>query len=262
MHASSRSVAAALCASLGLAIVIGAIFGAASERAASERDAIEIAASGLWSSLALGAFALAGALAQPGRPSAALGLGQAEQLLPPWQVGAVICGFVGCSHLVYLAITLTPLHDMGVLGILERGLRGARGAALALAVAGVAIGPGVCEELLFRGLLLRGIARGRGRGVAVVASALLFAALHLDPVQGPGAFVLGLYLGAAALASGGTRVPILCHIINNLVALAAAVAGPEALATLPGAGLALASGAAASLGIVLLHRAAPFSTAR
>jgi membrane protease YdiL (CAAX protease family) len=144
---------------------------------------------------------------------------------------------------------------MSVLETLERALRDARGVTLALAVAGIAIAPGICEELLFRGLLLRGIASSRGGAAAIAVTSILFAALHLDPAQSPGAFLLGLYLGASALVSGGTRAPILCHTANNLAAVAAAVAGPERVAALPAAALALASGVAALLGIGVLLRA-------
>jgi membrane protease YdiL (CAAX protease family) len=257
VHGTSRSVAAACCASLGLALQIGIFLRSSPDRAAAGPAALEIALAGLGSSLALGAFALAGALAQRASLRDNLGLGRSSVKLSPWRVAALIVGFLGCSHLVDLGLSLTPLYDTSALGILERGLRNARGATLALAVVGIAIGPGLCEELLFRGLLLRGLARRWGAGAAILSTSFFFAALHLDPVQGPAAFVLGLYLGAAALASGGTRVPILCHIANNLVALAAAVAGLEALSARGSATLALASGVAALLGMGVLRRAAP-----
>ncbi len=53
----------------------------------------------------------------------------------------------------------------------------------------------ITEELLFRGLILRGLLSRFGAGPAVALTALLFAAFHVNPWQFLGAFVLGLLFG-------------------------------------------------------------------
>ncbi len=58
----------------------------------------------------------------------------------------------------------------------------------------------ITEELLFRGLILRGLLSRFGAGSAVVVTAMLFALFHVNPWQFLGAFVLGLLFGWFYLA--------------------------------------------------------------
>ena len=102
---------------------------------------------------------------------------------------------------------------------------GARGVTLLLLLLGIAVAPGVAEELLCRGLFQRALQRRYGGSVAVLGSAVIFGAIHLDLAQGMLAFVLGLYLGAMALATGSSRAGIFAHILNNAVATCIAAVG-------------------------------------
>ncbi len=58
------------------------------------------------------------------------------------------------------------------------------------------------EELFFRGFLLRGLLRSMSPWVAVVVQAVVFAAVHLQPLQFPGLLVVGLATGAVAVRTG------------------------------------------------------------
>ncbi|NLG24754.1 MAG: CPBP family intramembrane metalloprotease [Clostridiales bacterium] len=85
----------------------------------------------------------------------------------------------------------------------------------------IAIVPGVCEEVLFRGTILGAWERGGSRR-AIVASALLFAAMH--PLSGLPVYVLaGLMLGYVAVASGSLYVSMAMHATYNLTALGVAL---------------------------------------
>ena len=53
----------------------------------------------------------------------------------------------------------------------------------------------VTEEFLFRGIILRGFLGAYSARNAILLSAFLFAAFHLNPWQGIGAFLLGLLFG-------------------------------------------------------------------
>ncbi len=69
--------------------------------------------------------------------------------------------------------------------------------------------------------------------------------LHGDPVHGASAAILGLYLGTVVVLAGSVRAAILCHTVNNLVAVTTAARLPEI--PTPGlasslAGLAVAAG--------------------
>ncbi|MBQ8907500.1 MAG: CPBP family intramembrane metalloprotease [Clostridia bacterium] len=79
--------------------------------------------------------------------------------------------------------------------------------------------PALFEELFFRHYLLSSLRGEGGYGGAVLLSALLFALLHADFYQMPYAFVAGLLLGIAALASGSFLLPCAMHLGNNLCSL-------------------------------------------
>jgi len=73
----------------------------------------------------------------------------------------------------------------------------------------------VGEELLFRGLLLPGLRAGHGTAVALVTSAALFGAVHLEPVSASLAAVVGIVLGLLALRTGSTLPPMALHFGFN-----------------------------------------------
>jgi membrane protease YdiL (CAAX protease family) len=54
---------------------------------------------------------------------------------------------------------------------------------------------------------------------AIIASSLLFGAVHLELAHALAATLLGLYLARVAVVGGGIRLAILCHVANNLTAV-------------------------------------------
>jgi membrane protease YdiL (CAAX protease family) len=88
---------------------------------------------------------------------------------------------------------------------------------LTLLLAGV-MGP-VAEELLFRGLILHGLAGRYGERTGIIVSAMLFSVYHLNPWQGVAALQLGLLLGWLTCRSGRIGYAIALHCGNNLIAL-------------------------------------------
>lgn len=73
----------------------------------------------------------------------------------------------------------------------------------------------VCEELIFRGYVLRTL-RPFGKRFAIFGSALLFALFHGNLLQGPYALLVGLILGYLASEYSITWA-IGLHVFNNLV---------------------------------------------
>ncbi len=78
--------------------------------------------------------------------------------------------------------------------------------------------PGLSEDLLFRGVMLPAL----GLDItAVVVSSIVFGVLHLSGVQQwpyvIWATVVGLALGYSALLSGNLVIPIVAHILTNLI---------------------------------------------
>lgn len=76
------------------------------------------------------------------------------------------------------------------------------------------LGP-IVEEVVFRGVIMRGLAK-YGKVFAIVTSAALFGIFHGDIVQGVFAFCSGLMLGYVAMEFGIGWSMVL-HIVNNFV---------------------------------------------
>jgi membrane protease YdiL (CAAX protease family) len=71
------------------------------------------------------------------------------------------------------------------------------------------------EELLFRGLILRGLLSRHRPAVAALLTALLFAALHANPWQLLSAFFLGVVLAWFYLRTGSVLLCVIGHAIAN-----------------------------------------------
>ncbi len=82
----------------------------------------------------------------------------------------------------------------------------------------IAVAPGVCEEVLFRGFLMRFFEKN-GKIAAVIISAFLFALFHLDPFRFLPVLLLGFLLGYLTIRSGSIYNSMLSHAINNGFAL-------------------------------------------
>ncbi len=85
---------------------------------------------------------------------------------------------------------------------------------LAFVFLGVVVAP-ITEELLFRGLILRGFLRHYSVNKAVLLSALLFALVHLNPWQFTGAFVFGILAGFLYFWTGSLIPCLASHAILN-----------------------------------------------
>lgn len=83
----------------------------------------------------------------------------------------------------------------------------------------VAVVAPIYEEVIFRGILLKGMAKKLNPVIALVASALLFALVHLNIPQGINAFLLGLVIGFIYLKMGSIYLSIFAHFVNNFLAL-------------------------------------------
>ena len=79
---------------------------------------------------------------------------------------------------------------------------------------------GAGEELFFRGFLQPALALPFGEPAALLLAAAIFGLVHwITPFYALYAGILGAYLGALFLLTGGLIAPILCHGVYDLVAL-------------------------------------------
>ena len=90
---------------------------------------------------------------------------------------------------------------------------------LAISIVTIGVLPAICEEALFRGALLRGLATRFHMPMAIGLSALVFSAYHMNLVQLIPTFTLGLVFGMIALRAASSLPTMLAHFVNNTVAL-------------------------------------------
>lgn len=82
----------------------------------------------------------------------------------------------------------------------------------------VAVSPAICEELMFRGFLMRSY-EGMGRKRAIIYSAILFGIFHFNLQNLLGPIVLGLVFGAMVIKTDSILVSMVGHMTNNAIAI-------------------------------------------
>ncbi|OPZ94213.1 MAG: CAAX amino terminal protease self- immunity [Firmicutes bacterium ADurb.Bin419] len=76
------------------------------------------------------------------------------------------------------------------------------------------LGP-IMEEIIFRGFILKELRKIMPVAAAVIVQALLFGLIHLNILQSSYAFVIGLVLGIAFVATKTLYAPIIIHLSFN-----------------------------------------------
>ncbi len=82
----------------------------------------------------------------------------------------------------------------------------------------IAITPGICEEVMFRGTMQSAYNR-IGDTKAILATALLFGMFHFNLLNLLGPFFLGIILGIIRSKTGSLYGSILGHTVNNGIAI-------------------------------------------
>lgn len=85
----------------------------------------------------------------------------------------------------------------------------------------IAIAAPILEELLFRKIMLEGLEVNYGARKAILWSAILFAIFHMNPWQGIGAFVIGIFLGWIYVKTRDIWLCIFVHFFNNALSFLA-----------------------------------------
>ena len=85
---------------------------------------------------------------------------------------------------------------------------------IAFAAGAVALGP-LVEELLFRGVLFRGLRRAYARTAVVLLTAFCFSAMHLDARKFLPILLCGLVLGHLRERAGSLGPSLVCHMTFN-----------------------------------------------
>jgi len=111
------------------------------------------------------------------------------------------------------------------------GLDVDRSYVIATAIAAVVAAP-IVEEIVFRGLVLRGLLSRMHAALAITVQGVLFGAAHVDPVRGVGNVGLVLVLSGVGIAFGVSAYlsrrlgpTVVAHAIFNGVVLAIVLSG-------------------------------------
>ncbi|MBI1348338.1 CPBP family intramembrane metalloprotease [bacterium] len=79
----------------------------------------------------------------------------------------------------------------------------------------IAVGPALAEELVFRGVIGRGLVARWGVPMGVLITSCLFAVVHMHPVHVVAVIPLGIAMHLIYLATRSFWAPVLLHFLNN-----------------------------------------------
>lgn len=86
-----------------------------------------------------------------------------------------------------------------------------------LAFLTIGVAAPLLEEMLFRGIILKFLLKKYAPWKAIVLSAVIFGAFHLNIWQFVGAFLIGIYMGYLYWRTGSLFYPVLLHFLNNSI---------------------------------------------
>ncbi len=142
---------------------------------------------------------------------------------PSWRgwLAALLIGVSAWAAIGGFVIRLLPPPESLVKALSKIVLLGDEQTPVWIAWLVVAITPAICEELLFRGLILSALRR-LGNWPALIISSLLFAVAHASIYRLLPTFFLGLLLGYVVLRTRSIASSMTIHALNNGIAVALA----------------------------------------
>ena len=123
-----------------------------------------------------------------------------------------------CERLPWSARVIAEESETQRVILLMTGSSGVADSLLALCV--LAVLPGLCEELFFRGALQNMLrSHPMSNGLAIWIAAICFSLLHAQPIGMIPRALLGAGFGYVALWSGSLWTAVACHMLNNALAV-------------------------------------------
>lgn len=166
-----------------------------------------------------------------------------------WQVLFIVLLYISFLPLINLMVSLNAdLSLPDSLAALENWMRSAEDKAEALTEAFlqmngssdliynivlIGILPAIGEELIFRGIIQRGLQQQfKNHHIGIWIAALLFSALHMQFYGFLPRLILGAFFGYLMVWTGSLWAPMIAHFLNNTLALMLAYyLGAESLQT-------------------------------
>jgi len=176
-------------------------------------------------------------------------------------VGAALVGATAWGAVALLTDWLVPVPKEVVEQLRRAFVSDQHGRGLFVNLLLVALTPAVCEEMFFRGVVLRGLATRLPPLGAAVLTGVLFGLYHLDVWRLLPSTTLGVLLSLLALRSGSLVPAMVAHFLNNAVLVILATAKLDERFSNLGSGLTVAifstSIVLTTLGLWLVRRSAP-----
>jgi membrane protease YdiL (CAAX protease family) len=85
----------------------------------------------------------------------------------------------------------------------------------------IAVTPAICEELMFRGYILRQLERKRNAVVAIIMTGVIFGMYHLSFAQVLPLSLIGIYLCYLTWKTGSIYPAMAVHLVNNGISVVA-----------------------------------------
>ena len=141
--------------------------------------------------------------------------------LPPASLGWILlaapAAFLVAGQLAALQAQILPIPPE-YLSQFESILKQVNAHGPLIGILVVAVLPALCEEPLFRGLILSALLPRLSTGWACLLVGLLFAAFHLDPYRLASTAFLGAFLALLVARTGSLLAGVFAHLLNNLAA--------------------------------------------
>jgi membrane protease YdiL (CAAX protease family) len=122
---------------------------------------------------------------------------------------AAFCGSLAASMLLVQLFPAISETGEALSGFITSG-------GLVLALIGVVLLPGICEEAWHRGYLLSSLGSIRSVAVRVIIMGIVFGVFHLDHTRLAQTMILGFALSYMRIKTDNMLVPVAMHCLNNL----------------------------------------------
>jgi sodium transport system permease protein len=176
-------------------------------------------------------------------------------------IGAALIGLSAWAVVGMLAEWIAPAPHEIVESLRRQIVPPGGGRGLAVTILLMAVTPAVCEEALFRGPILRGLAAQLSPAAAAIITGILFGLFHFDVWRLLPTGLLGVILSFIALRSGSIVPAMLAHAVNNACLVTLAHLGLDDKVSTLGLGVQVGAFAAAAVilaaGVQLVRAARP-----
>lgn len=90
---------------------------------------------------------------------------------------------------------------------------------LFIVIIAIALTPAICEEFMFRGLILNTLLKSGRIKLSIILTGLIFAIFHFHPFNVIPLFFLGIYLSIITYYSRSIYPAIMVHFVNNIISV-------------------------------------------